>query len=126
MKNYKSQCWVKTHRRMKWRLAMRISSLLDERWVVKAAEWNPELKTKYKTHRAVGRPKRRCEDEINEFFKPETTTGDDMMNNKSKWQKKGVRWMTLEGEYARTAEDLWTMCYAEKTHHKIQFDQHDT
>ena len=30
----KIQCWIKTHRRMKWRLAMRIASLLDERWVV--------------------------------------------------------------------------------------------
>ena len=48
---------------------MRIASFPDERWVVKEAEWNPELSTKYKTYRAVGRPKRRWEDEINEFLK---------------------------------------------------------
>ena len=56
----------------------------DERWVVKAAEWNPELGTKYQTNRAVGRPKKRWEDEINEFLKPEeteATTGNDMKNH---------------------------------------------
>ena len=31
MKTAKIQCWIKTHRRMKWRLAMRIASLLEER-----------------------------------------------------------------------------------------------
>ena len=31
----------------------------DENGVMKAAGWNPELSTKYKTHRAVGRPKKR-------------------------------------------------------------------
>ena len=31
------------------------------------------------------------------------------------------RWLTLESEYAKTAEeDLWKMCYAEKTHNKIR------
>ena len=49
------------------------ASLPDERWVVKAAGWNPELNTKYKTCRAAGRPKTRCEDELNEFPRPERT-----------------------------------------------------
>ena len=49
MKTAKIQCWIKTHRRMKRRFAMRIASLPDERWVVKAAGWNPELNKKYKT-----------------------------------------------------------------------------
>ena len=54
MKTAKIQCWIKTHRRMKWRSAMRIVSLPEERWIRKAAQWNPDLSTKYKTHRAVG------------------------------------------------------------------------
>ena len=37
MKTAKIQCWIKTHRRLKWRLAMRIASLREERWVMKAA-----------------------------------------------------------------------------------------
>ena len=53
MKTAKNKCWIKTHRRMKWRIAMRLASLPDERWVVKAAGWNPELSTKNKTYRAV-------------------------------------------------------------------------
>ena len=50
-----------------------IASLPSERWKEKAAEWNPELSSRYKTCTAIGRPKRRWEDEINEFLKLEET-----------------------------------------------------
>ena len=53
-------------------LALRIASLPGERWIVKAAEWNPELSSRYKTYRAIGRP-RRWEDDINEFLKLDET-----------------------------------------------------
>ena len=36
---------------------------------MKAAEWNPELSSKYRTNRAFGRPMKRWEDDINEFLK---------------------------------------------------------
>ena len=70
---------------------MRVASLPGERWIVKAAEWNPELSSKYKTYRAIDRPKRRWEDEINEFLKLEETetemsTENDKKNNSS-WIK---------------------------------------
>ena len=58
MKAAKIPCWIETHRRMKWRLAMRIASLPDERWAKKAAKWNPGLSTKHKTCKSVGRPER--------------------------------------------------------------------
>ena len=58
MKAVKIPCWVETHRRMKWRLAMGIASLADERWAKKAAKWNPSLRTKHQTNRPVGRPKK--------------------------------------------------------------------
>ena len=64
MKTAKIQCWIKTHR-----LAMRMASLPEERWVMKAAWWNPEFSTKYKTYRA----RNRWEDEINDFLRPERT-----------------------------------------------------
>ena len=69
----KVPCWLETHRRMKWRLAMRIASLPDQRWAKKAATWNPGLSTKHQTNRPVGRPKKRWEDKINDFLKPEET-----------------------------------------------------
>ena len=34
-----------------------------------AADWNPELSTRYRTDRAIGRPRKRWEDDINEFLK---------------------------------------------------------
>ena len=55
--------------KMKWRLAMRIATSPSERWLMKAAEWNPEFSSKYWTNRAIGRPRKKREDDINEFLK---------------------------------------------------------
>ena len=49
------RCWIETHRRMKWRLPMRIASLPDERWAKNAAERNPGLSIKIKKCRSLGR-----------------------------------------------------------------------
>ena len=59
----------KTHKRKKWRLALRKAPLPSERWIVKAAEWNLQLSSRYKTYRTIWRPRRRWEDDINEFLK---------------------------------------------------------
>ena len=56
MENAKIRCWIKTHKRMKWRLPLRIASLPSERWIVKAAEWNLDLSSRYKTYRVIGIP----------------------------------------------------------------------
>ena len=55
MENEKIRCWKLTQRKMKWRLAMRIATSQKERWLIKAAEWNPELSSKYRTNRSIGR-----------------------------------------------------------------------
>ena len=54
---------------MKWKLALRIATSPSERWLKKAAEWNPELSSTYRINRAIGRPRKRCEDDINDFLK---------------------------------------------------------
>ena len=103
MKTAQIQCWIKTHRRMKWRLAMRIASLPEVIWIRKAAEWNPNFSTKYKTHKAVGRPKKRWEDEINDFLRLERTADEtsNVERNKKmsgsrqrKIRKVGRKWKT--------------------------------
>ena len=58
MENEKIRCWKMTQRKMKWRLAMRIASSPNERWLIKAAEWNPELSSKYRTNRSNGGPRK--------------------------------------------------------------------
>ena len=102
-------CWIETHSRMKWRLAMRIASLPDKPWTKKTAKWNPGLVPKHQTNRPVGRPKKRWEDEINEFLKPEETEetkGNETKNNDT-WikvaKKKTERWKAMESECATTA-----------------------
>ena len=64
---------AETQRKMKWRMAMRTASLPEERWSRKISEWNPGLDNCIKTKRPVGRPRKRWEDEINEFMKTEAT-----------------------------------------------------
>ena len=55
MKSTNIPCWIETQRKLK--LAMRIASLPETRWVKKAAKWNPTLSAGTKACRAVGRPK---------------------------------------------------------------------
>ena len=86
MKKMKIPCWIETHRRLKWRMARRSVSLPEESWTKKIFDWDPGLDNKIKTRRPVGRPKRRWEDDINEFFKPDETKGRekyDLTNNNS-------------------------------------------
>ena len=54
---------------MKWKLALRIATSPSARWLKKAAEWNPGLSSRYKTDRAIGRPRKRWEGDINDFLK---------------------------------------------------------
>ena len=87
MKKMKIPCWIETHRRLKWRMANRIVSLPEERWTKKIFDWRPGLDNKIKTRRLVGRPKRRWEDDIHEFFKQDETKGKakcDVTNNNSR------------------------------------------
>ena len=85
---------------MTWRLAMRSASL--------PAEWNPGLSIEHQTYRQVGRPKKRLEDETNEFLKPEETEemkGNEIKNNDTwiKVVKNRDRWKAMESECAKTA-----------------------
>ena len=92
----------------KWRMALRITSLPNERWMVKVAEWKPELSSRCKTYRAIGRPRRRWEDNINEFLKLEenVTENSTESDNKSwiKAAKDRGRWIVLEKHYTMTAD----------------------
>ena len=55
MERAKIRCWNRTHKKMKWKLALRIATSPNERWLFKAAEWNPELSSKYRTNASIGR-----------------------------------------------------------------------
>ena len=87
MENAKIRCWIKTHKRMNWRLALRIATSPSERWLMKAAEWNPELSSRYKTYRAIGRPRQRWEDDINEFLKLEEDETENFIESDNKYNK---------------------------------------
>ena len=95
------------------RLALRIASLPSERWLVKAAEWNPELSTKYRTNIAIGRPRRRWEDDFNEFFKLEENETENSFESNNQFNKSWIkaakdsgRFTLLENDFTMTAEEI--------------------
>ena len=121
----KIPCWIETHKTMKWCLAIGTASLPDERWAKKPAEWKPGLSIEHQTFRPVGRPRKRWEDEIIDFLKPEETEetkGSETKNNDTwiKEAKHRERWKAMESEYATTA------AAAEEVLRKMQSDQHAT
>ena len=96
--------WIETQRRMKWGLAMRIASHPETTRTKKAATWNPGLCIAAEACRAVGRPKKRWEDDINHFLKPEETDetkGNDLRNNDTWiWAAKDQKtWRHMEKDY---------------------------
>ena len=108
MEHARIRCWNKTHRKMKWKLALRIATSPSERGLKKAAEWNPELSSRYRTYRTISRPRKRWEDDINDFLKqnldgkeneepPErkSQNNNNWINIAKDWRK----WDRLEGKY---------------------------
>ena len=95
---------------MKWRLAMRIATSPSEKWLIKAAEWNQELRSKYRTNRTIGRPRKRWEDDINEFLKQVEEETENLIESSNQISKTWIntakdrgRWTLLEENYLMTS-----------------------
>ena len=89
---------------------MRIALSPSERWLIKAAEWNPELSSKYRTNRSIGRPRKRWEDDINEFLK-QVEDDENLTENSNQINKYWIntakdrgRWTLLEENYTTNSE----------------------
>ena len=96
---------------MKWKLALRIATSPSERWLKKAAEWNPDLSSRYKTNRAIGRPRKRWEDDVNDFLNQEFEENENenpiersnqTNKNRNNIGKEWRRWALLERDYTMT------------------------
>ena len=92
-------------------MARTIVSLPEERWTKQIFDWHPGLDNKIITRRPVGRPKRRWEDDIYEFLKPDKTKGrekNDLTNNNS-WMteaKKCEEWKKKEEKFFKFDSDV--------------------
>ena len=101
---------------MKCKLALRIATSPSDRWLRNAADWNPELSTRYRTNRAIGRLRKRWEDDINEFLKQdfEDTKDPNESNNQTNktWistAKDRGKWAPPEEDYIMTVEERQEM-----------------
>ena len=97
---------------MKWKVAQRIATSPIERWQEKAAEWNPDLSSRKRTNRAIGRPRKRWEDDINEFFKQEFEENENPIERGNQTNKTWIniakdrrRWALLEENYTMTVSE---------------------
>ena len=95
--------------KMKWKLAQRIATPPSERWLKKAAEWNPDFSSRYRTNRAIGKPRKRWEDDINEFLKHEYEESENPIERGNQTNKTWMniakdrgRWALLEENYTMT------------------------
>ena len=91
---------------------MRIATSPSERWLIKAAEWKPELSSKYRTNRAIGRPRKRWEDDINEFLKQVEEETENLTESSNQINKTWIntakdhgRWTLFEENYTMTSEE---------------------
>ena len=85
---------------MKWKLALRIATSPSDRWLRKATDWNSELSTRYRTNRAIGRPRKRREDDINEFLKQEFEDTKDPIESNNQTNK---TWINIAKDRGRWA-----------------------
>ena len=111
MERAKTRCWNRTQK-MKWKLALRIATSPSERWLKKAAEWNPELSSRYRTNRAIGRPRKRWEDDINDFFKQvlEEKENEDPIERRIETNNNWINTAKDRKEWARLEEKYTMKC----------------
>ena len=106
-------------KKMQWKLALRIATSPSGRWLNKAAEWNPELSSRYGTNRAIGRPRKRWEDDINDFLKQirEEKEKDEPIERKIQ-NNNGSATAHLKGT-PREAQSINTNCFVPVGFHKL-------
>ena len=78
--------------------------------------WNPELSTRYRINRAIGRPKKRWEDDINGFLKQEFEDTKNPIESSNQTNKTWISiakdrgsWALLEEAYTMTVEERQEM-----------------
>ena len=87
MRKQDTATWLK---KIKWRLTMRIATSSSERWLLKTTEWNPDLSSKYRSHRSNGRSTKRWEDDINEFHKKVDEKTENLIRSSIQINKKWI------------------------------------
>ena len=99
--------------KMNRKLALRIATSPSDRWLRKAAEWNPDLSSRYRINRAIGRPRKRWEDDVNEFFKQEFEDTKDPIESYNQTNKTWISTATDRGNLA-LLEETYTMTVEER------------
>ena len=119
MESAKIRCWNRDTQKMKWKLALRIATSPSDRWLRKAADWNPELSTRYTINRAIGRPRKRWEDDINEFLKQEFEKTKNPIECSNQTNK---TWISIAKDRGSRAllEEAYTMTVEERQEMRIK------
>ena len=124
----KIRCWNKTHNgKWKWKLGShrkggkrhfdagtrhRKNEMETGTENRRLLTWNPQLSTRCRTNRAIGRPRKRWEDDMNEFVKQEFEDTKDPIESNHQTNKTWIstakdrgNWALLEEAYTMTVEE---------------------
>ena len=107
MKKHNVKCWIEVHRRQKWRMAKRITILPAKRWNRRVFNWHPGLDNNIRARKQVGRPKRRWEDDLNEFLRTEEGKEKDKydLKNNNSWMDEiedFKKWKENEEQFSKS------------------------
>ena len=116
LQTFLSRTVKKRNKIMKCKLALRIATSPSDRWLRKAADWNPELSTRYRINTAIGRPRKRWEDDINEFLEQEFEDTKNPIESSNQTNKTWISiakdcgsWALLEEAFTMTVEERQEM-----------------
>ena len=87
--NLRIETWDTTYWRRKWRWASRIASQPKDRWSRLACTWKPDLDNRRRAYRQVDRPRKRWDDEIQQFLQsaqPQPTHWLDAATDSELWK----------------------------------------
>ena len=88
----------------------------DMNKMASGTDWNPELSTRYRINRAIEKPRKRWEDDINEFLKQEFEDTKNPIESSNQTNKTWISsakdigsWALLEEVYTMTVEERQEM-----------------
>ena len=93
------QDWTTQYLRRKWRWSRRIAQQSHDRWSWVVSHWEPQLNDKRPRNRHSSRPRKRWDDDINEFLQTTDHRRDDTTQCWQNLAVNSVLWTKLEDKF---------------------------
>ena len=101
--NANLQEWTTLFLRKQWRWAQRIANQSQDRWSRLVTQWQPELDTKRHAQRQQARPRKRWDDDINNYLQARHSNTNNREPPPEHWLESASKttWATMEDDYVQ-------------------------